>query len=57
MSRLKHNVAMRWEIIVPKKHGIEALMLALKYPELKAEAILVHMHQGLTAMKVQEEKN
>ena len=37
---------MRWERVVPGKHGMSALMLALKEAEIKAETISVHMHQG-----------
>ena len=40
---------MRWVILVPGKHGMAALMLALKEAKLKAEDILVHTHKGKTA--------
>ena len=35
--------------VVPIKHGIKTLILALKEAEIKAEAIPVHMHHGQTA--------
>ena len=31
---------------MPEKHGISALMLALREAEIKAEDIPVHMNQG-----------
>ena len=37
---------MRWARVVPGKHGMSALMLALKEAEIKAESILLYMHQG-----------
>ena len=40
---------MRWVILVPGKHGMAALMLALKEAKLKAEDIPVHTHKGKTA--------
>ena len=36
---------MRQAIVVPGKHGMLALMLALKEAKIKAEDIPVHMHQ------------
>ena len=41
----RQEVAMRRARLVPGKHGISALMLALKEAEKKAEYIPVHMHQ------------
>ena len=48
LSSLRQEVAMRQAIVVPGKHGIEDLMLALKEAEIKVEDIPVHMHQGDT---------
>ena len=48
---MRHESAMRQARLVPGKHGITALMLAQKESEIKAEAILVHMHQEHTATK------
>ena len=42
---------MRRSIVVPVKHGMAALMIALKEVEIKAEAIPVHMHPRQTAKK------
>ena len=39
---------MRRARVVPGKHGISALVLALKKAETNAEAITVHMHTGHT---------
>ena len=35
LSTMKHEEAMRWAILFPGKHGMEALMLALKEVEIK----------------------
>ena len=40
---------MRQANMVPGKHGMESLMLALKEAVIKAETILVHMYQVQTA--------
>ena len=48
LSILRHKVATRLSIVVPVKHGMAALMQALKEAEIKAEAIPVHMHHGNT---------
>ena len=48
LSILRQEVDTRQARLVPLKHGISALMLALKEAEIKAEAITVHMHQGHT---------
>ena len=48
VSSLQQEVAMRQERVVPGKHGMSDLMIALKEAEIKAEAIPVHMHQGHT---------
>ena len=37
---------MRWSRVVPGKHDMAALMLALNKAEIKAEDIPVHIHQG-----------
>ena len=37
---------MRQARVLPIKHGMSTLMLELKEAEIKAEAILIHMHQG-----------
>ena len=44
MSILWQEAATRWSGVVPGKHGMAALMLALKEEETKAEAIPVHIH-------------
>ena len=44
LSILRHEAAMRQAIVVPVKHGMGYLMLALKSAEIKAEAIPVHIH-------------
>ena len=46
---MRHGVAMRWSKVVPGKHGMAALMLALKEVEINAETIPVHIYQGKTA--------
>ena len=46
LSSMWQEVAMRRARVVPGKHGIAALMLALKEAETKAEYIPVNMHQG-----------
>ena len=43
---LRHEVVMRWSIMMPINHVMGALMIALKEAEINAEAISVHMHQG-----------
>ena len=48
LSILRQEVDIRRTQVVPGKHGMTALMLALKEAEIKAEAIPVHMHQGHT---------
>ena len=37
--------------VVPRKHGMSALMLALKESAIKVEAIPVHIHQGQITTK------
>ena len=39
---------MRRAIVVPGKHGMSSLVIALKEAEIKVEAIPVQMHQGYT---------
>ena len=46
LSILQQEVAMRQARLVPGKHDMAALLLALKEAEIKAKAIPVHMHQG-----------
>ena len=41
---LRHEAAMIRAIVVPVKHGMEALMIALKEAEINAEATPVNMH-------------
>ena len=36
---------MRWTRVMPGKHGMSALMLALKEAEIKSEAIQLHLQQ------------
>ena len=45
LSSLRKELAMRWARVVPGKHCMAALVIALNEAEIKAEAILVHMHQ------------
>ena len=53
LSSLRQELAMILEIVVPVKHGMSALMLALMKAETKAEAIPVHMQQGHTHQRLQ----
>ena len=46
ISILRHKAKMRQVIVVPGKHGMAALMLALKDEKKKADDIPVYMHQG-----------
>ena len=55
MSVLRHEVSMRRARVVPGKHGMEALMVALKEVKIKAGAIPVQMHQG--NKEIQQLKN
>ena len=48
LSRLWKEVDMRRARLVPGKHGMSTLMVALKEAEIKEEAIPVHIHQGHT---------
>ena len=48
---------MRRERVVPGKHGMEALMLAIKEAEINAEAVPVHMHQGNTETQQLKDNN
>ena len=41
---LIHKAAMRWTRLVPVKHGMASLMIALKEAKIKAEAIPVYMY-------------
>ena len=45
LSRLRQDVAMRQARVVPGKHVMSALMLALKEAEIKSEAIQLHLQQ------------
>ena len=51
MSSLRQHVDTRQTRVVPGKHGMADLMLALKEAEIKAEAIPVHIYQGQKATK------
>ena len=57
LSSLQNEAAMIRAIVVPVKHGIPALMLALKESETKSEAIPVHMQPGQTATKHSKDKD
>ena len=48
LSIMRHKVDMRRSRVVPGKHGMVFLMIALKEAKIKAEAIPVHMHQDKT---------
>ena len=48
---------MRWEIVVPGKHGTEDLILELKEAKIKAEAIPVHIYQGHTETQHLKDNN
>ena len=48
LSSMCQEVSIIWEIVVPGKYGMSALMLALKEAEIKIEAIPVQMYQGHT---------
>ena len=47
---------MRQEIVVPGKHGMSVLMLALKEAEIIAEDITVHMQHKQTETKQMQDK-
>ena len=57
ISSLRQEIAVRRSIVVPVKHDISALMLALKEAEIKSEAIPVHMHQEHTESRQPKYKN
>ena len=42
--------------MVPRKHGMSVLMVALKEAEIKAGAIMVHMHHKQTAAEHLKDK-
>ena len=46
ISILWQEVAMKHSRVLPRKHGMSALMLALKEAEVKEEAIPVQINQG-----------
>ena len=46
LSNLRQDLDKSREIVVPGKHGMAALIIDLKDSGIKAEAIIVHMHQG-----------
>ena len=48
LSSLWQEVDMIQARVVPVKHDISSLMIALKEAEIKAEAIPVQMHKGHT---------
>ena len=48
LSSMQKDVAIRRTIVVPGKHGMAALILALKEAEINSEAIPVHIHLGHT---------
>ena len=56
LSRLRQDVAMIQARVVPGKHGMSSLMLALKEAEIKSESIPVHMHHKQTATKNLKDK-
>ena len=51
LSSLRHELATRWEILMPGKYGMASLMLALNEAETRTEAIPVHMNQGHNVTK------
>ena len=56
MSSMWQEIAMIRARLVPGKHGMVALMIALKEAEIKTEAISVHMHQRQTETKDLDDK-
>ena len=52
LPSLRQEIAMRWARIVPVKHGMADLMLALKEAEIKAQAILVHMNHSQSVTNI-----
>ena len=48
---------MRRGKLVPEKHGMAALILALKDAEINSEAIPLHMNQGHTESQQPKYKN
>ena len=57
ISSLRQEVAMIRSRVVPGKHGMASLMIALKEAEIKADNIPVHMHQGYTETKQLKDNN
>ena len=57
LSIMRHEAAMIRESVVPGKHAMATLMLALKEAEIKTEDITVHMHQGQTEIKQLKDKD
>ena len=57
MSNLLHEVYMRQERVLTGKYGTEALIIALREAEIKAEPIQVQMYEGNTAKKSQKDKD
>ena len=55
MPTIWKEESIRQAITVPGKCGIIALVLALKDTEVKQEDVPVHMYQGCTTTKYQEE--
>ena len=51
------EVSNRQEIVVPEKHDISSLMLALKEEEIKSEGIPVHMDQEHIETKQEKDNN
>ena len=56
ISSLWQEVAMIRARVVPGKHGMPALILALKELEIKVEDIPVHLHHKQTATKNPKDK-
>ena len=56
LSSLRQEVDMRWARVVPGKHGMSALMIALKEAEIKVESLPVHMQHKQTANKQLKDK-
>ena len=57
ISSLQHEVAMRRERLVPGKHDMSALVIALKEAEINSKAIPVHIYQCQTETQQLKDKN
>ena len=57
LSSLRQEVDMRRAIVLPGKHDMSDLVIALKKTEMKSEDIPVYMHQGHTETQHLKDNN